>query len=106
MDSPATSNFGRIEYDFKSTGEKSKKLVAMPNEQIDEATHKAMLPITQLNNDAREIDILTALKSNSLISVGKLADAGYTTVFHPEDRGVTGHRGKDIATKVFKEAIL
>ena len=103
VDSTAPSNFGRIEDIFESTGEKSEKLLAMPNEQREEAIHKAMLPKTQLTVNTQKIDNLPSLKSNSLISVCKLADAG---VFHAKDREVTVYWDKDIAIKVSREAVL
>ena len=65
-----------------------------------------MLQNNELNAKARELDILPELKHNSLLSVCKLSDAGYTTVFHPGDGGVTVHWSDDIVIKVSKEAIL
>ena len=59
-----------------------------------------------MNTKARELDILPELEHNSLLSVCKLSDAGYTTVFHPGDGGKTVHWSDDIAIKVSKEAIL
>ena len=65
-----------------------------------------MLQNNELNAKARELDILLELKHNSLLSVCKLSDAGYTTVFHPGDGGVTVRWSDDIVIKVSKEAIL
>ena len=97
MDLAATSIFCWIEDRFESTGEKSEKLVAITNGQIENTTHKSKLPVTQLNDDAQEINIILALKSNLLISVCKLSDAGYITKFHANKEGVTVHWKKDIA---------
>ena len=60
----------------------------MPDGTIIQATKKAMLPMTQLRKEARQYDILPGLQHNSLVSVGKLADAGYYTIFVPGGEGV------------------
>ena len=59
-----------------------------------------------LKEEAREIDVLPDLKHNSLISVSKLSDAGYTTVFQPKDGGVAAYWTDDIVIHVKKEAVL
>ena len=78
----------------------------MPTGNMANATEKGLLQNNELNAKARELDILPELKHNSLLSVCKLSDAGYTTVFHPGDGGVTVHWSDDIVTKVSKEAII
>jgi hypothetical protein len=50
-----------------------------------------MLPFDSLSTEARKADVLPSLRPNSLVSVGKLADANYTTIFHPKGDGVTIH---------------
>ena len=70
------------------------------------ASVKALHPNTKLNEKARELDILPELKHNSLLSVCKLADAGYTTIFHANDGGLTVYWTDDIVIRVSKEAIL
>ena len=52
--------------------------------------------MTQLNNQARECDILPGLKYNSLISVSKLAAAGYTTIFDAMDGTVKVYNKEDM----------
>ena len=78
----------------------------MSNGQTAITTTKALLLNQQLNQKARELDILPDLKENSLLSVCKLSDAGYTTIFHPGNGGVTVHWEGDIYIRVKKEAIL
>ena len=78
----------------------------MPDGHATQATEKALLPNKALNEAARELDILPDLKHNSLLSVVKLADAGYTTIFHVGDGGVTVHWANDIHIRVDKKAIL
>ncbi len=52
---------------------------------------KTLFPNTNLNKQESELNILPELKDNSLLSVCKLSDAGYTNIFHTGDRGVTVH---------------
>ncbi len=54
------------------------------------ATTKVQLPIPELPNKARDAIVVPGLKRN-LGSVSKFSDAGYTTVFHPGEEGVTIH---------------
>ena len=53
-----------------------------------QASEKAMPPNKKLRDEARECDILPGLHKDSLVSVGKLADAGYYTIFMPGNQGV------------------
>ena len=50
-----------------------------------------MLPFEQLSKEAREAHILPGLKK-SLLSVNKMAENGYTTIFHEGNKGVTIHK--------------
>jgi hypothetical protein len=52
---------------------------------------KKKLPFKQLSEAAREGDILPGLKP-SLLSVNKMAEEGYTTIFHLGEEGVTIHK--------------
>ena len=60
----------------------------MPDGIIIQDTKNAMLPMTQLRKEERKCDILPGLQHNSLVSVGKLAKAGYYTIFMPGGKGV------------------
>ena len=88
------------------TGERSDKVVGMPDGQTAEASEKALLPISSLNLEARKGDILPALAHNSLISVSTLADAGYITIFEPGTSGVNVYNKKDVRITVSGEAAL
>ncbi|KAL7482916.1 hypothetical protein ACHAW6_008570 [Cyclotella cf. meneghiniana] len=55
-----------------------------------------LLPMTQLHTPAHHTHILSALCSNSLLSVGTFADNGYVTIFHNGDKGATIHDCNDI----------
>ena len=106
LDTAATSSFWRLVDDHIKTGQASNKQVAMPTGAVSQTSEKALIPNTKLNEKARQCDLLPDLEENSLISVCKLADAGYTTVFHPGEGGVTVHWHEDVYIKVSKPAIL
>jgi hypothetical protein len=69
----------------------SVKIVALPNGQTIKATHTVDLPFANLSSEARTVHVLPQLATNSLVSISKLADAGYTANFHPGNKGVTIH---------------
>jgi hypothetical protein len=64
---------------FENTGELSRKTFMFPDKRTNKAT-KTMLLKHKLRLVAREMNIVPGLHS-TLVSVPKLADAGYTTVF-------------------------
>ena len=78
----------------------------MLNGHMVQATEKALLPQTQLRLEARESDILPSLLHNSLISVSKLADSGYVTLFMPGGDGVEVYDERDIKFVISGEAVL
>ena len=55
------------------------------------ATSATQLPFEQLSDEARRANILPGL-TKSLISVNKMAENGYTTIFRPGNEGVTFHK--------------
>ncbi len=91
LDSGATSHFVRLEEKLPTTGA-SQKVVMLPDGSSIQATHTTLLPFEELSLEARKADVLPRLRPNSLISVRKLADANYTTIFHPQGQGVTIHK--------------
>ena len=64
---------------FVDTGKASTKIFMFPDKRTNKAT-KRMLTKHNLHPTAREMNIVPGLHL-TLISVPKLADAGYTTVF-------------------------
>ena len=106
IDSGATSSFWREEDPHVKTGVASNKVVMMPTGNTATASEKGLMTMNGLKEEAREIDVLPDLKHNSLISVSKLSDAGYTTVFQPKDGGVAVYWTDDIVIHVKKEAVL
>ena len=106
LDSGATSTFIKPGHGAEPTGEKSSKIVRVPNGQSMIASEKAMLPNKKLRDKARECGILPGLHKDSLVSVGKLADAEYYTIFVPGNQGVQIFDGTKLNIFLPGEAIL
>jgi hypothetical protein len=90
LDLGTTSHFVRGADDLPVTGSSSMS-VTLPDGESIQATHTVNLPFEQLSLGARHAHVLPHLTTHSLVSIPKLADAGYTTVFHPGNLGVTIH---------------
>lgn len=86
VDSGATSHYVRPTDELPVVGP-SNKHVHLPNGQIVQSEAQVKLPF-QLKHQARIAELVPGIKQNSLLSVGKLSDAGYTTVFLPHNDGV------------------
>ena len=84
--SGAKSNFVSEEMNLPKKG-KSNKEVFSPNNSTLHTSYKTELPFTQLTAKAREADIFPGLKT-PFVSVNKMAEEGYTTIFHPREEGV------------------
>ena len=105
LDLGATLHFVNPKENLPITG-KAYKTVALPDGSTISATHTAELPFSKLTNDARKAYVLPGLQPNSLVSVGKLADAEYTTIFHPARKGVTVHQKGSIQIKLLHKPVL
>ncbi|KAL7478346.1 LOW QUALITY PROTEIN: hypothetical protein ACHAW6_006995, partial [Cyclotella cf. meneghiniana] len=79
MDSGASSSCGGPNNALIRTGEASSKTYKVPTGQIVSASERAILA-HNLRDPAREVQIVPAM-SETLLSVGQFADAGYVTVF-------------------------
>ncbi len=77
----------------------------LPDNSSLQASYKTELPFAQLSNKARKADILPGLKT-PLISVNKLAEEGYTTIFHSGEEGVTIHKKDTITIAMTEPPIL
>jgi hypothetical protein len=104
IDSGATSNFVPESMDLPKKG-RSMKEVYLPDDTKLKATYKTELPFEQLSSQAREADILPGL-TTPLISVNKLAEEGYTTIFHPGEQGVTIHQSGTVKITNMEPPIL
>jgi hypothetical protein len=65
--------------------------VYLPDNSTLKATGTTQLPFEQLSTKARKANILPGL-TKSLISVNKMAESEYTTIFQPGDKGVTFYK--------------
>ena len=80
-------------------------MVGMADGHPRAASERALLPNTSLRQEARQADLLPGLQ-HSLVSVGKLSDSGYVTIFDAWDKGVTVYDRNDVQLKVTGEAVL
>jgi hypothetical protein len=87
LDTEATSGAAPEEDEdaFEDTGKLLKKTFMFPGKHKNKATKKMRLK-HKLRPAAREMNIVPGLHS-TLVSVPKLADAGYTTVFSKKRSG-------------------
>ncbi len=69
------------------------------------ASYKTELPFTQLTGRAREVDVLPGLKT-PLMSINKMAEEGYTTIFHPGKDRVTMHKPGTLTIAMTEPPIL
>jgi hypothetical protein len=104
IDSGATSNFVPIEMNLPRMG-KSNKEVYLPDNTTLQATYCTELPLKKLSKRARQADILPGLKT-PLISVNKMSEEGYTTIFHPGEEGVTVHKTDTITIATTEPPVL
>ena len=72
-------------------GGKSSKQVYLPDDTTLRTSTKTKLPFPRLSEAAQEADVLPGLK-RSLMSVNKMSEEGYTTIFHSGEEGVTIHQ--------------
>ena len=106
LDSGATGIFMRPHDGAIPTGEKSTKRVGMPDGRAIQASEKALLSWHKLGHNAIQCAILSGLKDNSLVSVGKLADAGYHTLFIPGGQGVQVFDANEVKVNISAESVL
>jgi len=90
IDSGATSHFITEDFHLPMEGASNKE-VFLPNNATLRTSWRTKLPFDTLTTTAREADVLPGLK-RSLLSVSKMSDEGYTTIFHPGEEGVTIHK--------------
>ena len=104
FDSGATSHFVPEEMNLPMKG-KSNKEVFLPDNTKLQASFTTELPFEQLRQKVREADILPGLKT-PLISVNKMAEEGYTTIFHPGEEGVTIHKKCTVSITTTEPPVL
>jgi hypothetical protein len=90
--------------DLPTTGP-SQITVYLPDNSTLQATSKTQLSSEQLSTEAREANILLGL-TKTLMSVNKMAENGYTTIFRPCNEGVTIHRKGTLTIMTTKPPML
>ena len=104
IDSGATSHFISEDLNLPKGG-KSDKQVYLSNETTLRTSTKTKLPFPRLSEAAQEADVLPGLKQ-SLMSVNKMSDKGYTTIFHPREEGVMIHHEGTISITMTEPPVL
>ena len=94
----------REDLDLPTEGTSNKE-VYLPNNAKLRTSRRTKLPFDNLTSAAREADVLPGLK-RSLLSVNKLSEEGYTTIFHPREDGVTIHREGTITITTSEPPVL
>jgi hypothetical protein len=79
--------------------------VNLPDNSTLQATSTTQLPFQQLSTKVREANIFPGLKK-SLLSVDKMAENGYTTMFRPGNEGVTIHKKGTVTITMTKPPVL
>ncbi len=102
FDSATTSNFISNKLDLPKTGA-LKITVYLPDNSTLQTSNKTMLPF--VSKEAREAHILPGLKK-SLLSVDKMAEHGYTTIFHEGNEGVTIHKSGTLTITTSEPPVL
>jgi hypothetical protein len=102
--SGATSNFVPEEMNLPKKGKSNKEVFLTDNTEL-QASYKTEFSFEQLSNKAREADILPGLKT-PLVSINKMAEEGYTMVFHPGEEGVMVHKKGTITLASTEPPIL
>ena len=101
----ATSSFVWPEENLPIMGS-SCKVVRLPDRSSIQATHTTILSFESLSAKAWKADVLPGLQPNSLVSVGKFSNVGYTTVFHLHGEGVTVHKKNTFHLQAFCKPVL
>ena len=104
INSGATSHFISEDMNISKRGKSSKQVYLTDDTTLRTST-KTKLPFPKISDAAREADILPGLK-RSLMSVNKMSEEGYTTIFHPGDEGVTIHKEGSIQIIMTKPPVL
>jgi hypothetical protein len=104
IDSGATSQLFSEELNLPSEGKFNKEVYLPDNTRLWTST-KTKLPFKQLIEAAREADILPRLKQ-LLLSVNKMAEEGYATIFHPGEEGVMIHKEGTVTITTSEPPVL
>ena len=102
-DTACTSHAGKLGDPFIPTTKLSSKVFALADGHPAPATHVAKLH-HRLREPARTVDIVPALKGNSLLSGGKFAEAGYISICDGDEVNI--YDGRTAKITISEEAVL
>ena len=94
LDSGASKTFVNSRQGMQRTGLCNKVVVTADGTKLP-ASH-ILLPTQALSKGAREAIVVPGMQQKALLSVGTLADNGYTTVFLPGQEGVNIYPSDDV----------
>jgi hypothetical protein len=81
------------------------KEVYLPDNTVLKTFFRTELPFNQLLKTTRDADIIPGLKK-SLLSINKMSENGYNTIFHPGEQGVTIHKPNTLNITTSEPPIL
>jgi hypothetical protein len=104
IDSSATSNFVCKELGLPKDGVSNEELSPPDNSKL-KTSHKTKLQFEQLLDAVRKAHILPGLKQ-SLLSINKMSEGEYTTIFHPGEEGVSIHEQGTLTITTSESPVL
>ena len=104
IDSGVTSHFMSKDLTLPTEGASNKE-VYLPNNAKLRTSRRTKLQLETLTNAVREADVLPGLK-RSLLSINKMSEEGYTTIFHPGEEGVMIHKEGTITITTCEPPVL
>ena len=102
LDLGASSSTAQSATNYVETGQKSTKEFQSAFGEVQNATDIVKYPF-KLREEARRVDIVPTLQ-NDLMSIGKMADAGYLTIFDNEEVNI--YDSHDTTFNVSKNSVL
>ena len=95
LDSSASKTFVNSRRGMQLTG-LSNKVIVTADSTEHPASHTILLLTRALSKGAREAIVIPGMQQKALVSVGTLANNGYTTVFLPGQQGVQIYHADDV----------
>eukprot|EP00804_Cyclotella_cryptica_P020090 CCRYP_014884-RA/>CCRYP_014884-RA protein AED:0.24 eAED:0.24 QI:0/0/0/0.75/0.33/0/4/0/1279 len=105
LDSGASKTFVNTHNGMELTGVSDKVIVTADGTEVP-ATNTALIPLPALSKGARQAIVVPGLKQKALLSVGTLADNGYTTIFLPGKQGVDIYKNTDVTISATRPPLL
>ncbi len=100
----SNTNFVTEDMNLPMKGKSHREVYLQDNPKLH-TSYKTELSFKQLTSRAREADVLPGLKT-PLMSVNKMAEEGYTTIFHLGEQGITIHKPGTLTITMTEPPIL